>query len=99
MPRPPPDRAADAETVALQAVAWLAADPDRLSRFMVLSGTDPDVLRDGLTDPGLLGGVVDYLLQDDGQLVAFADAIGMAPERIAGMRRLLPGGAVPVDPP
>lgn len=37
-----------AETVALQALAYIAADEDRMDRFVALSGLGPDDLKAGL---------------------------------------------------
>jgi len=82
----------------LRALAWLAEDPDRLSRFMALSGTNPDSLRTGASDPEMLGGVLDHLLQDERLLTAFAEDADLVPDAVATARRDLPGRAVDWDP-
>ena len=87
-----PDRAV---LVGIQALSWIATDDDLLGAFMDQAGTDADDVRARATDPGFLGFVLDFILQDDARVIAFADAQGMAPEDVAGVRRALPGGDVP----
>lgn len=82
-----------AEALALRALAFLAEDPERLGRFLALTGTGPGELRSRATDPALLGGVLDHLLADERLLVAFADANGIKPDAAARARRHLPGAA------
>ena len=38
-----------AETVAIQALSYIAEEPDRLGRFLALSGIGPESLRDAAT--------------------------------------------------
>ena len=80
-----------AEALALRALAFLAEDPERLGRFLALSGLGPDALRPRTTDPMLLGGVLDHLLSDEPLLIAFAQAHGLQPDEAARARRHLPG--------
>ena len=79
-----------AVAIAAQAVAFLAADEDRLGRFIALTGLSPAELRIGLGQPAFLGAVLDHLLGDEALLLAFADESGLAPELPATARRLLP---------
>ena len=76
---------------ALNALGFLAADPERFSRFMDLSGLDLDAIRASATDPAFLGGLLDHLLADESLLLVFAEEHGLNPERIAQLRRKLPG--------
>ena len=80
-----------AEALALRALAFLAEDPERLGRFLALSGIGPGELRSRAADPALLGGVLDHLLSDERLLVAFAAANGLKPEEAARARWHLPG--------
>jgi hypothetical protein len=82
-----------AETLALQALAWLASDPDRLGGFMALTGLGPTDLRASAADPQFLAGVLDHLLGDETALTAFADWAGIEPTAPAIARRALPGAA------
>lgn len=83
---PPPDP----ETLGLQALAFLTADDDRLSRFLGLTGLDGGALRRIATDPHGLGAVLDYLLGFEPLLLEFAAEIGVDPAIIAAQRRKLP---------
>lgn len=81
----------DGETVALQALAFLVADEERLSRFLGLTGIEMTSLRGLATDKAGLGAVLDYLLNWEPLLLEFAAAIEIAPEAIMQARADLPG--------
>jgi hypothetical protein len=85
---------ADAETLALIALAHVAADEELLPRFLALSGLDLDDLRARAQDPAMLGAVLDFLLAHEPDLVRFAELQEIAPAAIAKARRALPGAAV-----
>jgi len=87
----PKIQAPDAETLALQALAFLAADDDRLSQFLTLTGLDIAQLRGLARDPSALGLVLDYLLNWEPLLLEFATAQEIAPEIVMQVRRRLPG--------
>jgi len=79
-------------TLALQALAWLASDDDRLVRFLNLTGMTPRGLRESMTDPNSLGAVLDYLLAWEGLLMDFANENSLSPESVMMARHKLPGG-------
>jgi hypothetical protein len=81
----------DGEELGVAALGFLAAEPDRLSRFLGLSGLGPHNLRAAAADPGFLSAVLDYLLADEPLLIAFAAGEGLAPERVASARRAMDG--------
>ena len=89
------DARAAAEALALRALAFLAESPERLGRFLVLSGLGPRELRAHAADPALLGGVLDHLIADERLLRDFAEARKLPPEEVARARRHLPGAALP----
>lgn len=84
-----------AETVALQALAWIAADPERLGAFLAASGAGPADLARGARDPAFLGAVLDALLQSDADVLAFCAEAGLAPTELLSARAALPGGDLP----
>lgn len=88
------DSSEEAEVTALKALGFLAADPERLSRFMELSGLDLATIRASASEPAFLGGILDHLLADDSLLLIFAEEHGLKPERIVQLRRKLPGAAL-----
>jgi hypothetical protein len=89
-----PDSTEEAEVLALQVLGFLAAEPERLSRFMELSGLGLDVIRASAADPAFLGGLLDHLLADQSLLLIFAEEHGQKPERIGQLRRKLPGAHI-----
>lgn len=80
--------------MALNALGFLAAEPDRLRRFMDLSGLDLDAIRNQASEPGFLGAVLDHLLGDESLLLVFAADHDISPDRILKLRRKLPGAAL-----
>lgn len=81
----------EAETFAIQAVAYLAAQEEGLSRFSSLTGIGIDEIRTRLGDADFLGAVLDYVLYDDKLVIEVAEAAGLPPEAVLRARRLLPG--------
>ena len=78
--------------IALQALAWIVSDDDRLAALMAESGIDPASLRRQAGDPEVLGAVLDHLLRDDQAVLAFCDAQGLPHSAPMSARALLPGG-------
>jgi len=81
-----------AEALALQALAHVISDDELLGAFMYVSGVTPDALRAGLGDPSILGSVLDFILQEDARVLAFAESIGIDPRLPDMARQMLPGG-------
>ncbi|RXF74660.1 DUF3572 domain-containing protein [Hansschlegelia zhihuaiae] len=75
-----------AEDVAGRALGFLAADPERLGRFLALSGLDPATIREAAREPGFLPGVLDHILTDERLLTEFAEAEGLALEAVGRAR-------------
>ena len=72
-----------ARSLAVRALAFIAADSDRLNRFLNLTGLGPHNLRTAAADPAFLSSVLDYLVTDEALLVAFAADAGLKPEAVA----------------
>jgi Protein of unknown function (DUF3572) len=72
-----------AQLLAVSALGFIAADPDRLSRYLGLTGLGPDNLRTAAADPAFLGSVLDYLVADEKLMVEFAADAGLEPEAVA----------------
>jgi len=84
-----------AESMALQALGWLASQPELLPDFMAATGAAPETLRDAASQPEFLGAVMDFILSEDAMVTAFCDSARlpyMAPMRA---RAALPGGDLP----
>jgi Protein of unknown function (DUF3572) len=78
-----------AEIVAIQALSFLAGEPDRLGLFLSETGMGPETLRTAATDPKFLSGVLDFIMRDDDTVKAFADASQLTPQAIANAREVL----------
>ena len=81
-----------AEKVAIEALAYLAGEPEALGRFLVLTGIGPAGLRSAARDHGFLAGVLDYFASDERLLLAYADHAGMPPSTVVQACRALNGG-------
>lgn len=90
--KPPRQPVPDAETLALQALAFLLAEDDRRDRFLGLTGLDAAALRRLPGDPAGLGAVLDHLLGWEPLLLDFCASVDLPPESVARARRELPGG-------
>ena len=84
----------EAEVIALHALGFIASDPERLQRFLDLSGLNLQAIRVGAQDTAFLGGILDHLLADQTLLLIFAAEHGLKPEHVAVLRRKLPGAAL-----
>ena len=78
--------------IILKLLVFLSADEDRLTRFLALSGIDPQDLRDRHGDPVFQGFLLDYLFQDDQTTCAFCEDSQITSEALMRVRRKLPGG-------
>jgi len=81
-----------AETIALQALAYLAQNQELLDRFLQASGLSLQEVRSHFQEPEFLGGVLDVILKDDKILLDFCNTISISPETLIHARRGLPGG-------
>ncbi len=80
---------ADPAVLALQALAHVAGDEEMGPRFLVLTGMDADALRANAGKPATLMALLDYLMANEHDLVATAEAIGVKPEALALAARKL----------
>jgi Protein of unknown function (DUF3572) len=88
-----------AESLAIQALNFLATEPERLGRFLALSGLGPESIRAAAAEPGFLAGVLAHLGQDERLLLAFAAEAGVRPAEVDRARRLLAGADFERDLP
>jgi hypothetical protein len=78
-----------AEIVAVQALSFLASQPERLAQFLAETGIGPATLRSAAADPQFLIGVLDFLLRNDEAVQAFATASDLHPTTVAAARQAL----------
>ena len=78
-----------AEIVAVQALGFIAGDPERLGVFLAETGIGPQSLRAAAADPQFLVSVLDFVLRDDATVQAFAKTSELHPTNIAAAREVL----------
>ena len=81
----------EGSSIALQFMAFLASDEERLERFSALSGMGLNDLKAGAQNPVFLGFMLDYALQDESLILAFSESKQISPQSLATARRQLPG--------
>jgi hypothetical protein len=79
------------ENLAVQALAFLAQDPERLGVFLSLTGIGPGEIRKAAADPSFLAGVLDHVASDEQLLRAVAEHVGVAPETVERAHLALSG--------
>ena len=79
----------DAQTLALRALAWTLADPERARRLLDLTGLDPADLRARAGDPAVLGAALGFLQAHQPDLLACAEALEVSPERLIAAQETL----------
>jgi hypothetical protein len=78
-----------AEIVAIQALSFVAGEPERLGLFLSESGIGPETLRSAASDPQFLVSVLDFVMRDDETVKAFCAASELDPTNIAAARQAL----------
>ncbi len=69
----------------------MLADDPRAERFLSLTGLTPDALRSSLGEPAVQCAVLDFLGAHEPDLIAAADALGVAPGTLIAARAGLGG--------
>jgi hypothetical protein len=69
-----------AEGLAIQALTFIAADGERLGRFLALTGIGPTEIRAAAREPRFLAGILGYLASDERLAAAFSVETGCASE-------------------
>jgi hypothetical protein len=82
-----------AEGLAIQALSFTASEPERLGRFLAVTGIAPAEIRAAAAEPGFLAGVLEHLAADERLLTAFAADAGIDPAAIGKALATLNGGA------
>jgi hypothetical protein len=82
-----------AETLALRALAWAAADGRALAAFLAASGLTIKGLREKAGEPELLAAFLDFVLAGDRTLEAMCAEAEFDAADLHEARRALPGRA------
>ncbi|MFY0597693.1 MAG: DUF3572 domain-containing protein [Cognatishimia sp.] len=81
-----------AETLALQALSWLAGHDELMPVFLGATGASIEDLKSGANDPAFLGSVLDFITMDDQWVVEFCDLHKLDYSAPMMARQTLPGG-------
>jgi hypothetical protein len=85
----------EAETLALEALAFIAASAVDLARFVENSGITPNELRARAEEPAVLAAALAFLLADDERLLAFCAEQGIEPKDVHWAEHALQHGRKP----
>jgi hypothetical protein len=87
----PRARQAAATGLAIAALSFIASEPERLGRFLALTGIGPESIRAAASEPDFLLGVLDHLVSDEALLLEFANEQNIDPDDVARARQALAG--------
>ena len=80
-----------AENLAIQALGFMAGDPERLGAFLATTGIGPEMIRKAAAEPSFLAGVLDHVAADEPLLIAVAEHAGVTPQDIEHAQAVLSG--------
>lgn len=80
-----------AETLALQALGWIAADEELLPQLAGATGASLGDARDRVQDPAFLAGILEFLTMEDRWIRRFCDDHGLPYDAPLQALRALPG--------
>jgi hypothetical protein len=80
-----------AELIAIQVLTHISGDPEKMQRFLAVTGIDVDQLRESAAEPEFLAGVLDHVLADEALLMAVAAETGVEPPEFERARAVLAG--------
>ena len=75
--------------LAIQALGFIAEDPQRLADFFAATGITAEQIRAVAAEPAFLAGVLEHMLGDESLLLAFAANAGIDPAEVARARGVL----------
>lgn len=84
-------RGSAADSIAAEALVFLADDPGRIERFFALTGADPATIRTLARQRSFLAAVLDHVVADEALLRAFAAQSGLSPREVVGAQTRLSG--------
>ena len=85
------DQRTAAEDLAIAALGFIAGEPERLGRFLAMTGIGPDSIRAAAREPQFLLGVLDHLAADEPLLLAFAAENAIDPGEVIEARDTMAG--------
>ncbi|SMY08751.1 DUF3572 domain-containing protein [Flavimaricola marinus] len=80
-----------AETVAIQALGWLASNDELWPVFLGSTGASAEDAAARAVDPAFLASVLEFLTMDDSWVMEFCDSVAVPYETPLRARYALPG--------
>jgi hypothetical protein len=80
-----------AENLAIQALGFMAGDPERLGAFLAATGIGPEMIRKAAAEPAFLAGVLDHVCGDEALLIGVAEHAGLTPQDVVHAQAVLSG--------
>ena len=77
------------EAVALRALVWTLAEPERAMRLLTVTGLTPGDLRARASDPAVLAATLEFLESHEPDLIACAEGLDIPPARLVAARERL----------
>ena len=92
-PRPNDKMTVDAaQSLAIDALAYLSNTPDLMQRFLALSGIEAAHIREAAREPHFFAGVLKFFLAHEPTLLQFCEAADIPPQSVQAAFAALPGG-------
>jgi len=82
----------NAQALAIQALGFVAGDPELLPRFLSISGIEAHSIRQAAREPGFLAGVLQFIVAHEPTLLRFCEESGIPPQRVTAALQALPFG-------
>lgn len=79
----------EADVLALRALMWTLAEPQRALRLIDVTGLDPQDLRARIGDPTVLAAALGFLENHEPDLIACATDLGVSPDTLVSARHTL----------
>ena len=86
----------EAEQLAIDALLFIANDPELMPRFLNITGINASDIRQAAASNGFLAGVLQFILAHEPTLMSFAEQSGYPPQSIGEAINFLPGGEQPI---
>ena len=80
-----------ADFIAVKAVEYMAQNLETLGGFLAHAGVGPADLKESISDPSFLAGVLDYMMMDEATLLDLAKTMDLSPQDIVKARLCFPG--------
>lgn len=78
-----------ASDIAVSGLQFIAGDTEQLSRFISLTGMEPEQMRAMASTPAFLEAILDYFMGHEPTLLSFAASAGIDPQDVVNAKAAL----------